>query len=450
MPVSAREAALKALTKVRRNGAWTDAALNSILLRENLDERDAALTARIFYGVVQNLALCDYYISSFSTVRTSKMEPQILDILRLCVYQLVFMSKIPVNAAVYEGVELAKKYANPRAVGLVNAILRKIAGQLPDQLPAVTGATPTERLSVRYSHPAWLVDAFVDRLGAEGAEALLQANNADAVISARVNTLKTDAQTLITALRQEQVDAAIHPWLPDCLQLTNARSIDRLSTFKEGLFYVQDPAAALAVTAAGARPGMLVIDACAAPGGKSFAAAIDMRDRGRIISCDINENKLRRVTESAQRMGLKSIETRVMDARVINAELMGTADIVLADVPCSGFGVIRKKPEIRYKPEKETMKLPELQLQIIDSLSGYVKPGGQLLYSTCTLLQRENEDIVTAFLSKHSDFSPEPFQLPDPIGNLKTGMTTLWPHTHGTDGFFICRLRKTSSMPYNG
>ncbi len=442
MPISAREAALKALTRVRRSGAWSDAALNSILIKEKPDERDASLAARIFYGVMQNLALCDFYISSFSSVKASKMEPQVLDILRLCVYQLVFMSKIPANAAVYEGVELAKKYSNPRAAGLVNAVLRKIAGTQPAQLPEVTGATPTERLSVQYSHPVWLVDSFIERLGAEGAEELLKANNAEAAITVRVNTQKTDTQSLITVLQQDTVEAVEHPFVPDCLELRNTRSLERLGAFTEGSFYVQDPAAMLAVTAAGVKPGMFIIDACAAPGGKSFAAALEMCDTGRVLSCDINEKKLRRVTEGASRLGLKSIETHVMDARVVNTDFIEKADAVLADVPCSGFGVIRKKPEIRYKPEQETEKLPALQLQIIDTLSRYVKPGGILLYSTCTLLRRENEDVAAAFLDSHSDYAAEPFLLPGISGEVTTGMTTLWPHVHGTDGFFICRLRK--------
>lgn len=442
MPVNAREAALKALMKVRRYGIWSDAALDNVLKKENLDVREAALAARIFYGVVQNLALCDYYISAFSSVKTKIMEPQVLDILRLCVYQLVFMSKIPVNAAVYEGVELAKKYSNPRAAGFVNAILRKMAARLPVHLPAVTGATPCERLSVQYSHPAWLVDAFIERLGVEDAEALLKTNNEEAVMTARVNTLKTDAQTLISALQKERADASLHPWLPDCLELRNTRRIECLRTFSEGHFYIQDPAAILAVAAAGAKPGMFVLDACSAPGGKSFAAAIDMGGLGRIVSCDISEKKLRRVTAGARRLGIEIIETRVMDARVNNTNFVGKADIVLADVPCSGFGVIRKKPEIRYKPQHETAGLPELQLQIISNLSQYVKPGGILLYSTCTLLKRENEDIIESFLDARSDFYPESFELPEPAGKSVLGMTTLWPHIHGTDGFFICRLRR--------
>ena len=192
------------------------------------------------------------------------------------------------------------------------------------------------------------------------------------------------------------------------------------------------------VAAAGVKPGMLVIDACRHPA-KSFAAAIDMGGSGRIYPA-ISAKKLRRVTEGARRLG-EIIETRVMDARN-NTDFVGKADVVLADVPCSGFGVIRKKPEIRYKPQHETAGLPELQLQIISNLSQYVKPGGILLYSTCTLLKRENEDIIESFLDARSDFYPESFELPEPAGKSVLGMTTLWPHIHGTDGFFICRLRR--------
>lgn len=443
MPINAREAAFKALSKVRRSGAFTDAALNSVLIKANLNERDASLAARIFYGVEQNQALCDFYIDSFTSFKTTKMEPQVLDILRLSVYQLVFMSKIPVNAAVHEGVELAKKHANPRAAGLVNAVLRKISSSL-DHLPVVTGADAVTRLSVQYSHPVWLVEEFVSQLGEEGAEQLLDTNNREAVITVKINTLKTDAQTLIASLRDDQVEAAAHPWLENCLVLRNTHHIERLTAFNEGDFYVQDPAAILSILAAAPLPGMAVIDGCAAPGGKSFAAAIEMQDTGCILSCDINGKKLERVQEGASRLGIGTIQTRIMDALEPDSNLFGSADIVLADVPCSGFGVIRKKPEIRYKPEREVIELPTLQLRIIDNLARYVKPGGILLYSTCTLLKSENEDVVQAFLETHSDFQPEPFAVSGPIGEAVSGMATLWPHIHGTDGFFICRLRRTS------
>jgi 16S rRNA (cytosine967-C5)-methyltransferase len=442
MPINAREAAYRALSKVRRNGAWTEAALNSVLSNENLEERDASLASRIFYGVVQNLALIDFYITSFSSVRPGKMEPQVLDILRLSVYQLVFMSKIPVNAAVHEGVELVKKHANPRASGLCNAVLRKIASSL-ENLPVVNGASAAERLSIQYSHPLWLTELQIRRLGEESAAALLAADNREAVMTVRVNTQKASPEVVIKALQADQVEAAVHPWLMNCLELRNTHHIERLDSFKNGLFYVQDPAALLAVLAAAPKPGMLVLDGCAAPGGKSFAAALEMANTGRILSCDINDKKLGRIRDGAARLGLNAIQVQAMDAASFNGELAEKADIVLADVPCSGFGVIRKKPEVRYKTEKEIAELPVLQLNILKNLANYVKPGGILLYSTCTLLQRENEEVIETFLQNNGEFHPEAFDLPEPINQVKTGMMTLWPHIHGTDGFFICRLRRS-------
>ena len=441
MPMTAREAAFKALTAHKKTGVWTDAVLNSVLTRENISELDASLASRMFYGVVQNLALCDYYITAFSSVKLYKMQPQVLNILRLSVYQLVFLSKIPVNAAVNEGVELAKKFANPRAASFVNAVLRKIAKNL-SSLPPVRGNTAAERLSVLYSHPLWLVQTFVDRLGAAETEALLETNNEPSVITAMVNTQKTDIPTVIQSLDEAGVRAQAHPWLENALELRHAHRLDRLQAFKDGWVYIQDPAAALAVKTAGPKPDMHVIDGCAAPGGKSFTTAVMMKDRGRVLSCDISEKKVLRIRDGAVRLGLCSIEPTIMDARSPDKRLFGKIDLVIADVPCSGLGVIRKKPEIRYKKREELKALPELQLRILENLANYVKPGGVLLYSTCTLLKRENEDVIETFLESSEKFKPEPFLLPGPHIQADTGMITLWPHIHGTDGFFICKLRR--------
>jgi 16S rRNA (cytosine967-C5)-methyltransferase len=443
MPVNAREAALKSLSACRKNGAWSDAALNNILKKEALHQTDASLAARVFYGVLQNMALLDYYISAYSTVKTSKMEPLVLDILRLSVYQLVFLSKIPQSAAVNEGVTLTKKHSNPRAAGLVNAVLRKVASNL-GQLPEIKGADECARMSIKYSHPEWLVKKFCGLLGAEGAEALLLADNTEAAICAHVNTLKTSLPAVLHALEQDCVEAPAHPWLEHCVLLRGTGSIERLEAYSDGSIYIQDPAARLAVLAAAPKPGMVVLDACAAPGGKSFTSAVEMKNTGRILACDIHEKKLQRIQRGAARLGITVLETRVMDARLACEELKNQADVVIADVPCSGFGVIRKKPEIRYKRESDIEKLPRLQSDILSNLSAYVKPGGILLYSTCTLLPEENEGVVNAFLQEHRAFSPEAFRLPGPIGNAESGMTTLWPHMSGTDGFFICKLRRKS------
>ena len=442
MVITAREAALRALAAWRRDKAWPELALGGIIERFGLPARDAALATRILGGVLQNMALCDHYITHFSSVEQKKIEPRILDVLRISVYQLLFLDKVPPSAAVNEGVALAKKSANPRAAGFVNAVLRKIAQAAKDgALPDVEGDI-VQRLATRYSHPAWLVRELCGILGPDSAESLLAANNApDLPAFAQVNTLLADLDGTLGLLAADGVEAARHERLDGCIELRGARDIARLEAFMKGHIYMQDAAARIAVLAAAPAPGNLVIDGCAAPGGKSFAAAIAMGNVGKIIARDISAAKLRRVGEGAKRLGISIIETIVQDASVPAAGSDGMADVVLADVPCSGFGVVRKKPEIRYKTEQETDGLPAIQERILSALSTYVKPGGTLLYSTCTVLRRENESVVESFLRGHSQFGPEGFAVPG-AGQVSGGMVTLWPHIHGTDGFFICKLRR--------
>lgn len=416
----ARETALLALERCRREGAWPDAVLPGLIEAAQLDSRDAALATRLCYGVQQQLLLLDYCIDSYS--KTKKLQPKLLDILRLSCYQLLFMDRVPDRAAVSEGVALAKQ-AQPQAAGLVNAVLRRVS----ENKESLLGV---EALDIRYSHPKWLVDELISVFGQAEAEKLMAANNADAPVTLHVNTLRTDAATLASRLGGE-----LHPWLPDAIVLKSAAGLS--DVIGSGLGFVQDAAAKCAVIAAAPKAGMTILDACAAPGGKSFTAAIMAEDKAEITSCDIHEKKLKRITDGAERLGLRSIGTRQMDAR--RAE--GSYALVLADVPCSGLGVIRKKPDIRYKPQSELERLPEIQLELLCGLSGAVAPGGALLYSTCTVLKRENEGVIESFLSENSDFSTESFELPY-IGRVDSGMITLLPHIHNTDGFFICRLRK--------
>ena len=440
--MTARELALKALGAYRRNNARPDAALRGFIERYNISQRDAALAMQITGGVMQNMALCDYYIACYSSIALKKIEPRVLDILRMSIYQILLLDKVPHSAAVNEGAALAGKTANPRAVGFVNALLRKIANAAVNgSLPEIDG--DKERiLSVKYSHPLWLVHEFCLELGAENAEMLLVKNNEkDVPLTAQVNTLLTDYDTVIESLKSAGVKASKHEWLDDCIELRGAGNIERLDAFREGRIYIQDTASRLAVMAAGINPHDFVIDGCAAPGGKSFSAAISMKNTGRILCFDLSAQKLRLITDGAGRLGIKIICVAEKDAISDAAELRGKADVVIADVPCSGFGVIRKKPEIRYKTESDIAGLPEVQKKILTSLSAYVKPGGTLLYSTCTVFQRENESVVKWFLSGNSDFSAESFTLPE-IGCIPGGMITLWPHVHGTDGFFICKMKR--------
>ena len=431
-----RAAALSVLEKCRRSGAWSDAVLGSVLDAEGLQGRDRALAAALSYGVVQNRMLLDHVIAQCATMPLRKIEPKVLDLLRITAYQILRMDRVPAPAAVDSAVRLAKALGYGRAAGFVNAVSRRMASgafQIPD------GGSP-EALSVRYSHPLWLVRRLTELLGPEEAEAFCRCDNTPECITLQVNTRKTDRETLLSALTSQGFDASAHPFVPDCIQLRSG-NILRIPEFQRGDFYVQDAAAKLSVLASGPKKDQHILDACAAPGGKSFAAAI-LSGGAQITACDLHENKLTRIRAGAQRLGLEELSLRAMDARQYCPEFDARFDLVIADVPCSGLGVIRKKPDIRYKAPGPLSALPEIQSAILRNVKRYVKPGGALLYSTCTVLPEENSAVVRAFLEENGEFSPEEFSLPGDLAS-RDGMLQLWPQRHGTDGFFIAKLRRT-------
>ena len=432
----ARLAALTALEKCRRSGAWSDAALGAVLDKAGLEGRDRALCTALCYGVLQNLFLLDHVLQSASTPPLKKAEPKILDILRIAAYQLLFLTKIPASAAVNEAVGLCRALGFSRASGYVNAVLRSVAAD--PAVPEIKGDPPTS-LSIRYSHPRWLVSEMCGLLGAAEAEEFLKCDNAPVPAFLQVNTLKTDAEALRAALAGEGIETKMHPWLPDCLT-ADAGDLARTDAFENGLFYVQDPAAQLAVRCAQPRRGQKILDACAAPGGKSFAAAILSGGGAEITACDLHENKLKRLSAGAERLGLR-IGVLTRDARENRPDWNGAFDLVLADVPCSGLGVIRKKPDIRYKDPASFAALPGLQAEILKNAARYAAPGGVLVYSTCTIRKEENEAVIEAFLRQNDDFSPEDFEIPGGRSS-DGGMLRLWPQRDGTDGFFIAKLRR--------
>ena len=431
--MSARDTALSVLIDCRKNGAWMDAALKQHLSRDRLDRRDAALATRLCAAVLQNRMLLDAWISRYLKGKLSALQPVVLDVLRLAVCQLRFFDKLPPNAVVNEAVEQAKRLANPRAAALVNALLRAMLRD-PAKL-----TLPTE-LSLRYSHPAALVELLRENVGEEKLEALLASHNEAPPANIQTNLLKNDTPTLHASLEAEGLHAEAHPWLPDCLLLSGG-GIEQSAAFREGAFYVQDAAARLAVLALSPEPGERVLDCCAAPGGKSFAAAVTMQNRGELISCDIHPHKTKLIEAGAERLGISLIRALQKDASVPDPAWAGSFDRIIADVPCSGLGVIRKKPDIRYKELAPTERLPQVQRRILEAQATHLKPGGTLVYSTCTVLRRENEAVVESFLADHPEFYLEPFAVPG-VGTVETGMKTLLPCDEGTDGFFIARLRK--------
>lgn len=437
---SARQAALTALEKCRRSKAWSDAVLGSVMKSAGLDGRERAMASAICYGVMQNVYLLDYYINCYSSTKSGKLEPKVLDILRISAYQLLFMDRIPVSAAVNEGVKLCRQMGYGRAAGLVNAVLRRIA-ENRENLPEIQADDETARLSIRYSCPRSLVECYVRMLGMEETERLLQCQNESVPVTIQVNTCHINAEQLLAHWAETGVDAKQHPYLPDCLLLNGSGDVTALPGFDDGLFYVQDAAAKMAVLAAEVPSDARVLDVCSAPGGKSFAVGILSGNRADITSCDIHENKLKRIREGARRLGLDTIAAVTADGRVYREEWDRTFDVVIADVPCSGLGVIRKKPDIRYKSADEYAQLPEIQRDILHNAAHYVKSGGVLLYSTCTVLPEENRCVVKDFLEKHPGFDAEEFHLPGEH-NSQGGMLQLWPQRDGTDGFFIAKFRR--------
>jgi len=435
--MSARETALNVLIGCRKQTAWSNGVLKEYIARDRLDRRDAALATRLCYGVLQNRNKLDFYLQQLLTGKLKDLHPAVRDILHLGIYQIYEMDKIPMSAAVNESVALAKKYCKKQrfAPGLTNAVLRqsvRTKGQLKE---------PTT-LEDRYSHPKALIQLLGESIGQNRLENMLAANNAMPLTVVQVNTLKITTQALVEKLAQEDVLAQPHHWMEDCLVLSGTGNLEKLAAFQEGLFYVQDAAAKLSVLCAQTPENARVLDCCAAPGGKSFAAAMALQGQGSITSCDIHPHKIALIQNGAQRLGISNMEAVQYDATEFEPQWKDQMDVVLADVPCSGYGIIRKKPDIRYKDPKMMEDLPQLQLQILCNQAKYVKPGGTLLYSTCTLLRRENEDVVKAFLQQRDDFYTEPLALPSVFPQNTDGMLTLVPGEYDTDGFFICRLRR--------
>lgn len=440
--MDAREAAMLALNACQRQGGWSDGALKKQLSAAELSGRDAALATQLCFGVLQNQMLLDFYLAKFSNIPLKRMEGKVVQTLRLGAYQMLFLTRIPHSAAVNSAVALVKAHCkNPRAAGMVNGILRSMERSLQN-MPVIPQGDPVAYLSTLYSHPEWLVKEFILSLGEEETAQLLAADNSQPPTAVMVNTTRTTAETLKAMLEADHVEAEPHPWLENCLLLSRTGDLERLEAFQQGLFYVQDPASRLSVLAAGAKPGMRVLDCCAAPGGKSFAAAIAMENQGEIVSCDLHPHKKKLIQAGADRLGLTIITPKTADGKVFRPEWESAFDLVLVDAPCSGLGVIRKKPDIRYKDPAPLADLPAVQLDILRNAARYVRPGGTLMYSTCTLLYRENGEVVETFLAENKAYKVEAFTLPGPIGPVQSGSVTLWPHRHGTDGFFISKMRR--------
>jgi 16S rRNA (cytosine967-C5)-methyltransferase len=431
-----RKLALKMLTEYEELGKYINLSLSSHSA-DSLTEEERALLTALLYSTVEHKLTYDYYICALSGRGMEQIDSYTKNILRLGICQILEMKKIPDFAAVNESARLAR---NPGERSFVNGILRAVVRK-KDALPLPDKNKNYPRyLSVYHSVPLWIVKKLIADYGREEAEALLESMNRITPTDLTVNTLKTTREKLCKRLSGMGLSAEISDISP--LSVRIAESVDprRIEGFSDGEFTVQDAACSAAVSALGIQKGDFVIDVCACPGGKSFAAAIIMQDCGKINAYDIHESKLSLIEETAGRLGIVSVRASVRDATMPDESLFATADRVICDVPCSGIGVVAKKPDLRYKPEEGIGELPQLQYSILEASAKYLKPGGRMIYSTCTLIKEENEKVVELFLKNNKNYHTVDFS----VGSFRSvgGMFTFLPHIHKTDGFFVSLIEK--------
>ncbi len=421
---------MRSLVACEKDGKFANLEVNSTLAAGSFSEADSGLYTRLVYGVLERKITLDYIIDGISDRPCADLDPDVRTALRLGLYQMLYMDRIPDHAAVSESVELVSR--NKR--GFVNAILRAfLRGGKSVSLP--TEGDSAYLLSVKHSFPAELCRLYMDCYGEECAEGILASSNREPPIALRVNTLRSHAVACA-----ERLGGVLSKLAPDVV-LTESFSEKVKAGIADGDFFVQDEASRICSALLGARPGETVVDTCACPGGKTFSVALDMGDRGKVYAFDLHKNKLSLIEKGAAKLGIHIIETAENDARDPREELVGKADRVLCDAPCSGLGVIAKKPDIRYKPLDAVSRLPEIQYEVLCGASAYVKEGGVLVYSTCTLNKGENEDVVARFLAANPDFAAEN----DERFGLKEGMRTFFPHIDGCDGFFIAKMIRRGS-----
>ncbi len=440
--MTARQAAFEALRRVEEDQSYSNLTLDTVLGENRLTQRDKRLAALLFYGVLENKLLLDYNIAVRADRPSSQIDSAVRILLRMGLYQLFFVDNIPSSAAVNETVSLCRKSGCSNAGGFVNGILRSAARDSGLRLPDIKKGR-NKYYSVRYSCPEPIVRLWRSSYGDEHTLGILQSLTGRPPLCVRVNTLRTDAERLTAALRESGTGAEPSLWEENGLLLTNTGAVEQLPSFQAGHFHVQDIASQLCCRFLDPQAGDTLLDVCAAPGGKTFTCAERMQNQGEIIACDLYEARLGLVRSGAERLGISIIRTKACDAAAFESDI--SADRVLCDVPCSGLGILRRKPELRYKADLGLDELPEIQYRILHHAAGFVKSGGVLLYSTCTLNPKENNRNAERFLAEHQDFAPLPLMLPEGFQRgipEKDNELTLLPHLHGTDGFFISLFKR--------
>lgn len=439
--MNTRQAAFVSLQKYENGGKYLNIEADTAIRRNALEGADRALYTNIVYGTVERRITLEYLLAQLCDRPLAKIDRNVAIILRMSLYQLRYLDRVPAYAVLQEAGELTRRFAAQSAVGFVNAVLREYERRGAEIAMPSPQADFERYLSVTYSYPAWFCALLVRCYGKRRAEAILKAFEKNPPLTLFPNLLKTDRAGLLRALRAEGIACEETRYSPYGVRLSRHVPIDAITPLAQGLCFVQDEASQLAALALGAAPAQTILDSCACPGGKSFALALLCGDKAKIISCDLHENKLSLVRRGAEKLGIASVEAQARDSGVFYPPFENAFDRVLCDVPCSGLGVLSKKPDIREKKEEEIERLPAVQRRILENCARYVRPGGELVYSTCTVHPAENEEQIKVFLREHPEFSLQPFMLGQ---ETVQGMQTLLPDRYaGMDGFFIAKLRKT-------
>lgn len=444
----AREAAMDVLTRVEQDQAYSNLLLNQTLEKLKLERQEAALATELVYGTIQRLNTIDYFLGRFAAKGLERLQPWVRSLLRLSFYQIRYLDRIPPHAAVNEAVELAKRRGHAGIAGLVNGILRNVLRE-KERLALPEGLSPEQRIALAESHPEWMVKRWLARYGEDAVTAMCRANNEPPKVSLRANRLRGGRQVLAGRLAETGVETADSPLSPDGLVAVAGGRLGAHPLFAAGEFSIQDESSMLVARCVAPEAGMRVLDCCAAPGGKTTHMAELMDGKGEVTAADLHEHKEALIREQATRLKLGNIRTVVSDARQLAGRFpAGSFDRILLDAPCSGLGVIRRKPDLKWsKTQGDIAEIAALQRSILQAVHPLLKPGGILVYSTCTMEPEENEEQVRRFLAEEPGFAleafPEGLLPPGPAAEAGAqGMLQLLPQDYGSDGFFIARLRR--------
>ena len=446
---SVRRLASEILLKVDIQKAYADILLDQRIRIQRLQERDRALLTELVYGTLRWRGAIDAQLNRHLRRPLAETDPFIRNLLRVTLYQLLFLDKIPDYAAVNEAVQLAKKHGGGKVAGFVNGALRNFLRRNNETATPQATDDSIAVLAVKYSHPEWLVKKWLEYFGLEGAKELMRANNERSPLVLRVNTLKSDRRALLDLLERNGVTAVATQWSPEGVWVQSGSAVDGLPGFHQGLFQVQGEASQLVAYLLASQPEERVLDACAAPGGKTTHIAELMNDAGEVTALDISARGIVKIRDNAARLGLTSVRALRSDAsRDFPGSFLGHFDRVLVDAPCSGLGTLRSHPEIKWhRNPSDIERLGRLQEKILDRVVPCLRPGGVLVYSTCTLTRDENEQVVESFLKAHREFELENAAgyLPEQAKSMVQGSYFLaLPHRHNTDGFFAVRMRKVA------